>query len=235
MSPDPLTDLARLEGVPSSLAAARDAVDLLLRDRGVRKISPEQVAASLLTGARASARLTSEPDRWISGAVRLSTELPSLAAMLRVAPGQALARAHTLAAYDQVSTEELGRLRAGPDIARRMAGLSDLLTRRSEAPALVLAAVAHAEVATAVPFGSADDLVARAVERMVLISSGFDPPGVIATEVGHEHRAEDYRRLLRAYASGTIDGVRQWILHVATAAVDGAAVGVGKERLSPAE
>ena len=161
--------------------------------------------------------------------------LPSLAAMLRVAPGQALARAHTLAAYDQVSTEELGRLRAGPDIARRMAGLSDLLTRRSEAPALVLAAVAHAEVATAVPFGSADVLVARAVERMVLISSGFDPPGVIATEVGHEHRAEDYRRLLRAYASGTIDGVRQWILHVATAAVDGAAVGVGKERLSPAE
>ncbi|HEU5485088.1 MAG TPA: oxidoreductase [Microlunatus sp.] len=220
--PDPLTDLARLEGVPSGLASARAAVAAVLTDRGLRAMSAEDVATSLLTGARASARLTDDPERWAAGAVRLSTELPGLAAVLRVAPGQALARAHTLAAFDQVPTGELGRLRTSPEVAARISGLSELLTSRTEAPALVLAAVAHAEVASLAPFGSADGLVARAVERMVLISSGFDPRGVIASEVGHLRRRDDYQRLLGAYASGSASGVREWILHVAQAAVDGA-------------
>lgn len=220
--PDPLTDLARLEGVPSSLAAARDAVDLVLADRGLLSLGPDQVAAALLTGARASARLTEDPERWAAGAVRLSTELPALAATLRVAPGQALARAHTLAAFGQVPTAALGRLRRVGEVTRRMTGLADLLTGDTQAPALVLAAIAHAEVATVAPFGSADGLVARAVERMVLLSSGFDPRGVIATEVGHLRRAEDYERLLVAYGSGTVTGVRDWIVHVTEAAVVGA-------------
>jgi hypothetical protein len=220
--PDPLTDLARLEGVPSGLASARAAVDAVLTERGLRAMTAEVVAAALLTGARASARLTDEPERWAAGAIRLSTELPGLAAVLRVAPGQALARAHTLAAFDQVPSAELGRLRASTEVAGRISGLTELLTSRTDAPALVLAAVAHAEVATVGPFGSADGLVARAVERMVLISSGFDPRGVIATEVGHLRRRTDYERLLGAYASGSAAGVRDWILHVAQAAVDGA-------------
>jgi hypothetical protein len=185
-------------------------------------MSADQVASALLAGARASARLTDDPERWIAGAVRLSTELPGLAGVLRVAPGQALARAHTLAAYEQVPTEELGRLRPSSEVSGRMAGLLELLTSHSQAPALVLAGIAHAEVATMVPFGSADDLVARAVERMVLISSGFDPRGVIATEVGHLQRRGEYHRLLDAYAAGSSTGVREWILHVARAAVDGA-------------
>lgn len=103
-----------------------------------------------------------------------------------------------------------------------MAGVTELLTRNTEAPALVLAAVVHAEIATVAPFGSADGLLARAVERMVLISSGFDPRGVIVTEVGHLRRREDYGRLLAAYESGSVGGVRDWILHVAQAAADGA-------------
>ena len=220
--PDPLTDLARLEGVPSGLAAARDAVDVVLTDRGLRAMSAEQVASALLAGARASAQLTDDPQLWVAGAVRLSTELPGLAAVLRVAPGQALARAHTLAAYGVVSEEELGRLRSSSGVASRLSGLTELLTARSEAPALVLAAIAHAEIATLAPFGTADSLVARAVERMVLISSGFDPRGVIVTEIGHLRRREDYQRLLDAYRDGSVAGVRDWILHVAQAAVDGA-------------
>jgi len=220
--PDPLTDLARLEGVPSGIAAARAAVDVVLTDRGHRAMNSEDVAAALLAGARASAKLTDDPERWIAGAIRLSTELPTLAAVLRVSPGQALARAHTLAAFDQVPTSDLGRLRSSDGVAARMSGLAELLTSVTEAPALVLAAVAHAEVATVAPFGSADDVVARAVERMVLISSGFDPRGVIVTEIGHLQRRTDYQRLLGSYASGTALGVRDWILHVAQAAVDGA-------------
>ena len=152
----------------------------------------EQVAAALLAGARASARLTDDPPRWAAGAIRLSTELPALAGVLRVAPGQALARAHTLAAYGEVADDELGRLRESTEVSSRMGQLSDLLTSRLETPALVLAGIAHAEIATVAPFGSADGLVARAVERMVLISSGFDPRGVIVTEVGHLRRQADY-------------------------------------------
>ena len=220
--PDPLTDLARLEGVPSALAAARDAVDVVLTDRGLRALTGEQVAAALLAGARASARLTDDPQRWATGAVRLSTELPVLAGVLRVAPGQALARAHALAAHGQVPDDELGRLRESSEVSSRLGQLSELLTGRGETPALVLAGIAHAEIATVAPFGSADDLVARAVERMVLISSGFDPRGVIVTEVGHLRYQAGYRSLLRGYASGTVAGVRDWILHVAQAAVDGA-------------
>lgn len=219
---DPLTDLARLEGVPSGLAAARDAVDVVLTDRGLRAITPEQVAAGLLAGARASARLTGDPESWIAGAVRLSTELPELAGVLRVAPGQALARAHALVGYGNVPEPDLGRLRDAAEVAGRMAGVTELLTRPTDAPALVLAAVVHAEIATVAPFGSADGLVARAVERMVLISSGFDPRGVIVTEVGHLRRRDDYDRLLSAYATGSSAGVRDWILHVAQCAVDGA-------------
>ena len=220
--PDPLTDLARLEGVPSGLAAARAAVDLVLTDRGLRSLTGDQVAAALLAGARASARLTEDPQRWAAGAIRLSTELPTLAGVLRVAPAQALARAHTLAAYGEVPDDRLGRPRESAEATSRMTGLADLLTGRIESPALVLAAIAHAEIATVAPFGSADDLVARAVERMVLISSGFDPRGVIVTELGHLRRRDDYDVLLRGYAGGTVAGVRDWILHVAQAAVDGA-------------
>ena len=53
--PDPLADLARLEGVPSAVAAALAAVDVVLRDRGQRAM-PGSRGAALLPGARASAR-----------------------------------------------------------------------------------------------------------------------------------------------------------------------------------
>ena len=55
---DPLADLARFEGVPSAVAAATDAVDAVLRDRGLRKITDEQLSQALLAGARANAELT---------------------------------------------------------------------------------------------------------------------------------------------------------------------------------
>ena len=41
------------------------------------------------------------------------------------------------------------------------------------------------------------------------------------SEADLRHRAS-YENLLRGYASGTVAGVRDWILHVAQAAVDGA-------------
>ena len=47
VSDDPLARLLDLEGVPSALAAARDGIDVVLRDRGLRRTSPETTAESL--------------------------------------------------------------------------------------------------------------------------------------------------------------------------------------------
>ncbi|MGA8994213.1 MAG: hypothetical protein WB441_07885, partial [Nocardioidaceae bacterium] len=55
--PDPLARLAGLEGVASGMAAARDGIDALLRDRGMRRTGPGETGESLLRGAHASAVL----------------------------------------------------------------------------------------------------------------------------------------------------------------------------------
>ena len=217
MVPDPLADLARLEGVPSGVAAALAAVDAVLRDRGQRRLSPDAVAASLLRGARASAALTGDGDRWLPGAVRLSAELTTLAATLRVAPAQALARAHVLVARGVVPEAELGRVRDDSATSERLAGLTSLLTTTGSTSAVVLAAVVHAELADLAPFGSADDVLARAAEHMVLVSAGVDPRGAVPVEAGHADAEAAYRAGLAGYASGTLAGVKGWLLHCTTA------------------
>ncbi|MET1007405.1 MAG: oxidoreductase, partial [Propionibacteriaceae bacterium] len=228
---DPLADLARLEGVPSAVVSARDAVDAVLRDRGMRAISAEQSATALLLGARASAALTDDPDRWLAGSVRLSTELITISELIRVSPGQAMARAHTLVAHGQVPDDELGRVRSEESISARMRGLNTLLTATTEAPALILAAVAHAEIATIGPFGTADTIIARAVEHLVLIASGVDPRAVIVPEAGHLELEPAYRDALVGYQSGTVAGVRDWLLHCTRALSSGAELSPAADRL----
>lgn len=221
---DALADLARLEGVPSAVTAAIDSVDAVLRDRGLRALRPEVVAGALLAGARGSARLTDAPDRWLPGAVRLSAELTELAGVIRVAPAQALARAHVLLARGVVSDDELGRIRADPATAARTAAVTELLTAAGTSSALVLGAVVHAELAVVAPFGSADGLVARAAEHLVLMSAGVDPRGAVPVEAGHAADPEAYRAALAGYAGGRMNGVRGWIVHCATAVSRGAEV-----------
>lgn len=222
MVSDPLAELARLEGVPTAIVAAQDAVDSLLRDRGLRHVTTEQQASALLASARANARLTDDPDRWLPGAVRLSSELVSLSDLIRVSPGQALARAHALAAHGQLPDHALGRLQPNGGALARIAELRSLLTEPTSAPAVVVAAVAHAELASVAPFGSADGIVARAVEHMVLIASGVDPRAVIVVEAGHLALRASYEGALADYASGSVAGVRAWLLHCASAVARGA-------------
>lgn len=221
MVSDPLAELSRLEGVPSAIVSARDAVDTLLRDRGLRVVARDQSAAALLAGARASAQLTDDPERWWPGSVRLASELVELSALIRTSPGQALARAHAVVAHGQLPDEALGRVRPDAGVAERMSGLRNLLTAPTQASVVVLAAVAHAEIAVTMPFGSADGLLARAVEHMVLISGGLDPRAVIVVEAGHLDLRASYEKALTGYASGTVAGVRDWLLHCAAALARG--------------
>lgn len=223
---DPLADLAQLAGVPSAIAAGMAAVDVVLRDRGLRAVNDEQRGLALAASAEANAKLTGAPDRWLVGALRLSAELATLAAVIRIAPGQALARAHALAARGLVPDDDLGRLVDDPGVGARMTGLNDLLGQPGQSSAIVLGAIVHAEVATARPFREANGLVARYAEHLVLVAAGLDPHGVIVVEAGHLDSGPAYGRALTAYADGSVIGVREWIRHCA------AAVGRGAE-LSP--
>lgn len=213
---DPLADLGRLEGVPSAVAAARDAVETVLRDRGRRVVPAEDSARALLEGARASAVI--EGERWQAGAVRLSTELIELASSVRRAPGQVLARAHALLAKGMLPDDRLGRVIGQEPLD----GLLALLSAPTSAPALVQAAIAHAEIDRLAPFGGGDGVIARAVEHMVLIDAGLDPRAALVPEAGHLAAGDGYRRALTGYASGSPDGVRGWLLHCAQALTRGA-------------
>ena len=90
-----------------------------------------------------------------------------------------------------------------------------------------MAAVAHAEIATARPFVRGNGVVARAVERALVQATGLDPTGVAVTEAGHATQGGPaYLGALAAYATGTPEGLGLWIGHCADAVVAGAEQGV---------
>jgi len=234
MSPadDPLARLAGLEGVASAMAATRDGIDALLRDRGLRRTTAELTGESLLRGAHASAVLEGSPsdldtvragagDDVSRAAVRVSAELLGLLPMLSRAPLQVLARLHTLAAVSEASAEALGRPRDA-QAAARLRGLGRILAAPTSAPALVLAAVVHGEIAAAAPFGSGDGLVARAAERLVLVARGVDEKSLVVPEAGHLALRPAYESNLRGYQHGGTAGVHGWLLYAAEAYARGA-------------
>jgi len=188
----------------------------------MRAVTPQETASALLAGARANANLCDDPQRWLPGAVRLSTELVALSGAILVSPGQAIARAHALVAHGQVRAEQLGRLRGDVEVSQRMSGLSALLAGPTAASGIVRAAVAHAELRTVCPFGAGDALVARAVEHMVLVATGVDPRAVLVPEAGHLAMRQTYASALEGYQGGTVVGVRDWLLHCARAVAFGA-------------
>ncbi len=232
MKDDPLARLVSLEGVASGFAAARDGIDVMLRDRGLRRTSPETTAESLLRGAHASAVLegsssslgevrASGGDAIAQDAVRLSTELLSLVPVVKHAPLQAFARLHALAAAGSLEAEELGRPRSA-DSAERLRRLSDLLLAPTSAPALVVAAFVHADLATAAPFASHNGLVARAAERLILVARGVDEKSLVVPEAGHLALRAAYESNLRGFREGGRAGAHSWLLYAAEAYAAGA-------------
>ena len=112
------------------MAATRDGIDALLRDRGLRRTTPDLTAESLLRGAHASAvlegsgadprggALRAAPDAMALAAVlRVSTELLGLVPVLARSPLQAFARMHTLAGKGEVADDD-----ARPAPRRRVGG-----------------------------------------------------------------------------------------------------------------
>lgn len=232
MSTDPLAWLSALEGVSSAYAATRDGIDVMLRDRGLRRTSPETTAESLLRGAHASAVLEGSTsslaevregagDAVAADAVRLSAVMLSLAPLLKTSPLQVLARLHTVVASGALPEAELGRPRDAAS-ADRLRGVSELLLAETSAPALLVAAVVHADLATAAPFASHNGIVARAAERLVLVARGVDAKSLVVPEAGHLALRAEYESNLPGYRDGGQRGVHAWALYAAEAFTAGA-------------
>ncbi len=228
----PWESLAALEGVGSAAAAARDGIDALLRDRGLRRTGPELTVEALLRGAHASAALdgsttsledcrAGEVDQVAAASLRVSTEVLALVPVLGRSPLQALARLHALAAGGTGDLELVGRPRDA-DAARRLQALAAAILSSASVPALVVAALVHAELAAAGPFASHHGLVARAAERLVLVARGVDPASVLVPEAAHLALRPAYESNLRAFREEGLAGAHAWLLYSAEAYARGA-------------
>lgn len=244
---DPLAALAATPQVAASASAAREEIDALLWRRDVRGAAAEVASASVQRGGRDSAAIDgadlavvddSPMGRVLDAALRVTAAVPTQVDVFSTAPLQAWAHLQALAATGFVPADALGRPRPdahaddplnlgpvpGPDeAADRLALLAQVLAAPTQAPALVVAAVAHAEVAVVRPFAWGSGLVARATTRLVLASRGVDPSLFSIPENGMvELGRPAHVRALRAYASGTPDGVAEFCVWHATAVGAGA-------------
>jgi hypothetical protein len=236
-APDPLAPLLDLPGVRDAADAARAGIDRLLGHKVLRRESAGVSTESALRGARASAALegvdvplavlragdVEEP--MVQGALRVSAALGSMVETWPRAPGQVLARLHVLAAADLTDPAELGR--PAPHAGPRLSGLFSLVTGTTSAPAMLVAALVHGELAALAPFGTADGIVARAAGRLTGIARGLDPKAVSVPEVGFtEFGREAYAQALAGYASGSPEGVAGWLVHCCRATEHGALEGL---------
>jgi len=236
-APDALAPLLDLPGVRDAAEGARAGIDRLLRHKVLRRESAGVSTESALRGARASAalegvdvpladlRARTVEDPLVQGALRVSAGLGSMIETWSRAPGQVLARLHVLAAADLVDSGELGR--PAPHAGPRLSGLFSLVTGTTSAPAVLVAALVHGELASLRPFGSADGVVARAAGRLTGITRGLDPKAVSVPEVGLTELGRDaHATALAGYRSGEPAGVAGWLVHCARATELGAAEGL---------
>ncbi|MEV0809414.1 oxidoreductase [Micromonospora sp. NPDC050200] len=238
MTTDPLAPLLALADIAPAVEQARERVDEAMRHRALRRHGGQVAAEVSLRSAVASAALegyvheretvragtVTEPV--LQGALRVAGALPGLTELWPKAPRQALAKLHVLAARNVVTEDELGRPVADPVVGARLDGLAGLIAGGTNVPPLVLAAVVHGELLNLRPFAGPSGVVARAAARLVLMSSGFDPRGLVAVDVGHREREPEYVGSAGAFATGTPDGLRSWLRHYMSA------VEVGADQLS---
>jgi hypothetical protein len=247
MGVDALAGLSVLPQVEAACEVARGEVDALLWRRDVRAAAAEVAADSRARGARDSAAIDgadvaviddSPMGRVLAASERLTAAVPGQVEAFGRSPLQVLAYLHTLVATGFCEVDQLGRPRrdgsaddplllgdlpSAANVAARLALLADVLTTPTAAPALVVAAVAHGELAVLRPFRWGSGLISRAVVRLVLADRGVDPSLFSIPEHGFmELGRTDYVRALRSYASGTPAGMADFLVWHATAIAAGA-------------
>lgn len=249
--PDPFLDVATLPGVTEAVSAARASLDPLLLDRRLRTHGSALAAEAAVLNAHASATLEgaevpleelrvrasgSPVLRVASGVLETQTALRGMRAL---PARQVWAAIATIAGAEYLTDEQRGRPRdAGDplhdplhlgidrdpdDSAVRLTLLAELLVQPTKAPALVVAALAHAELLALQPFAAGNGVVARAFSQHVLAERGLDPDFFAMTDVGLLSLGRSaYVRAVRGYGGGTAEGIATWCIHVASAFERGA-------------
>jgi len=211
--------------------------------RATRASAALEGARVPLAVVRALATVASGDEPVVTGALRATAYVESLMPALggrgaaALPPlGQLLARVHAAATGGWLPDELVGRLRgtdppadltglgpapSGAELAARIDLLGSTL-RSTDAPALVVAAVAHGELLTLRPFRAANGLVARAVARLLLTSRGLDPTGSVIAEASWAAAVNPYLGGAAGFATGTPAGVAAWLRLSADAVVAGA-------------
>jgi hypothetical protein len=216
--------VVELPGVQQAAADAREAMDLLRKQRILRTKGAEVRALALSESARAAAQLGGIE---IPIAVALLQSSIEDASLVATAPMRTLARFHAIALADQPA-DQRGRPRdLNDEESQRFFALNDLLKAEAKVPALIVGALMMAEILDIAPFASANDVIARTAFRSVLIGRGFDPDALGLPEVGMlALGANSFVPALAAYRSGTPEGVASWLRHLASAVQFGARRGI---------
>ena len=203
----------------------------------------EHVAsASLTEAATGDPGLDAVAGLWRAG-TRLVGWMPDLVGRGRpvVPPARALLAAlhrdvvGPLAAGGQVGLEEVGAPRGGrlpareggpgrapqgDELAARLAGLVGLI-EVVRAPALVRAAVVHAEMLAARPFTAGNAAVGRLLVRHLLVRDGVEPTGTAVSDLYPGRLPSACADAAAAYVSGTMEGVVTWVVWQAEAVLAG--------------
>ena len=233
---DPLSNLLAIPGVANECETTLKAIDELMWNRTVRRHKDSLIpytrriagfATAALDGAQMPKDPTMEPEVSPMGSlsdqgllVTAEADLQRLA--FRTEPLKVLARLHTFVSTD----EDRGRPRITNDVndplrlgslpphevlQERMSQLVDLVIE-SKASSILVAAIAHAELATLRPFTKGSYLVARASTRLILAARDVDNDGLVMSEYGAFLLGRPaYVKALTGYISGTREGVAGWV------------------------
>jgi hypothetical protein len=233
---DPLINLLSIPSISSECESTLKVIDELMWNRTVRRhkeaLTPYArriagFATATLDGAQMPKDPTMEPEVSPMGSlsdqgllVTAEADLQRLA--FKSEPLKVLARLHTFVSTDEDrgrprTTNEvndplrLGSLPPHEVLQERLSQLADLIVE-SKTSSILVAAIAHAEIATLRPFSQGSYLVARASTRLILAARDVDNEGLVMSEYGAFLLGRPaYVKALSGYVSGTQQGVAAWI------------------------
>ncbi|KAB3522638.1 oxidoreductase [Corynebacterium sp. zg254] len=245
-APDPLAPLAELPGVPEAVDKAVDFISRVHRHKANLRGWDVTGSEAVLRGARASAQIDGGTpwlpedgqvnDPILAGALRAAELLApdgitETQTTFRRAPLQVIAKINSVAS-PQMSDEDFrkkaaqsaeflvpGRPRRDAD--GRLQLLGSFITGGTKVNAVVLTAVIHGELLALQPFADANGVTARACSRLATISTGLDPRGLGVPEVWWNRHRDEYEAKAKGFASGTAEGVAEWIVFHAEGLAEG--------------
>lgn len=236
MATDSLLQLAAHDDIAQVCDDTRQAIDQLMWNRTLRNKDDDFLtflrrsagyASAAIDGAAMPDDPAREPDNSAMGLVAqhgllVTAMADTLGNSFKHSPAQVWARLHSListqddrgtprASDDVQDPLRLGNIPSAPQARERMRHLGEQLIT-SQAPAVLLSAIAHAEICVTQPFSYGSHLIARASARLVLAARELDVKGVTAPEIGwYLQGRPSYVTALKQYQTGTIEGVTAFV------------------------